>query len=126
MDSPPPPHTSGRRSSSILSAATSPRPRWTCWSSTAVTSCSASAPARRRRWTSGRSTAAASICSATCRFGLTAHESRERLDLVLAALADGTMRIPVDGTLALDEVGAAFDALADRAVIGKIVLALDS
>jgi NADPH2:quinone reductase len=58
-------------------------------------------------------------------FGLTSHETRKRLDLVLAALADGTMRIPVDRTLALDEITTAFDALADRAVTGKVVLALD-
>ena len=59
-------------------------------------------------------------------FGLTADGTRERLGLVLAALADGTMRIPVDRTLPLDEVSVAFDALVDRAVTGKIVLALDS
>jgi NADPH:quinone reductase-like Zn-dependent oxidoreductase len=59
-------------------------------------------------------------------FGLTAEETRRRLDLVLAALVDGTLRIPVDRTLPLDAVGTAFDALADRAVTGKIVLALDS
>ena len=59
-------------------------------------------------------------------FGLTAAETRRRLDLVLAALADGTLRIPVDRTLPLDDVDAAFDALADRAVTGKIVLTLDS
>ena len=59
-------------------------------------------------------------------FGLTPDETRRRLDLVLAALADGTLRIPVDRTLPLDAVSTAFDALADRAVTGKIVLALDS
>ena len=31
----------------------------------------------------------------------------------------------IDRTLPLDQVGTAFDALADRAVTGKIVLALD-
>ena len=59
-------------------------------------------------------------------FGLTPGESRQRLGLVLAALADGTLRIPVDRTLPLSAVGTALDALADRAVSGKIVLALDS
>ena len=59
-------------------------------------------------------------------FGVTPEETRKRLELVLAALADGTLRIPVDRTVPLDEVSTAFDALADRTVTGKIVLTLDS
>ena len=37
-------------------------------------------------------------------FGVTPHETRRRLDLVLAALADGTLRIPIGRVLSLDAV----------------------
>lgn len=56
-------------------------------------------------------------------------QRRAGLTQVLAALADGRMRIPVDRIIDLADVGSAFDALAfdalaDRTVTGKVALAL--
>lgn len=57
-------------------------------------------------------------------FGLQAGERRQRLARVLEELAAGRMHIPIERTVALARVQEAFDALADRAVTGKIMLQL--
>ncbi len=51
-------------------------------------------------------------------------QRRAGLTQVLAALADGRKRMPVDRIIDLADVGSAFDALADRTLTGKVVLAL--
>jgi NADPH2:quinone reductase len=55
---------------------------------------------------------------------LTTEQRRAGLSAALAALADGRLRIRIDRELALDGVDEAFRLLTDRAVTGKIVLAL--
>jgi NADPH2:quinone reductase len=51
-------------------------------------------------------------------------ERRQGLELALRALADGELRVVVDDVLALEDVGQAFERLADRRVQGKLLLAL--
>ncbi len=57
--------------------------------------------------------------------GMTLGPDRYRASLreVVAALADGRMRIPIDRVLPLSSVNEAFALLADRAVTGKVLLA---
>jgi hypothetical protein len=42
----------------------------------------------------------------------------------MTALAEGSVQIPIDRTIPLEQVDDAFRLLADRAVTGKIVLVL--
>ncbi|HEX8975393.1 MAG TPA: zinc-binding alcohol dehydrogenase family protein [Solirubrobacteraceae bacterium] len=51
-------------------------------------------------------------------------ERRPGLEAALRAVSDGELRITIDSVLPLDEVGAAFDRLTDRAVQGKLLLDL--
>jgi NADPH2:quinone reductase len=55
---------------------------------------------------------------------LTDDERRTALVEAMTAVADGSMRIPVDRTLPLEDVAEAFGLLGDRALTGKIVLDL--
>jgi NADPH:quinone reductase len=51
-------------------------------------------------------------------------ERRTGLTEVMTALAEGSMQIPIDRTIPLEQVNDAFRLIADRAVTGKIVLDL--
>ena len=51
-------------------------------------------------------------------------ERRTGLTEVMTALAEGSMQIPIDRAIPLDQVNDAFRLLANRAVTGKIVLDL--
>jgi NADPH2:quinone reductase len=57
-------------------------------------------------------------------FVITEQERIERTQLVLDALADGRMRIPVGAVRPLTEVQEALDLLSSRSVTGKVVLDL--
>ena len=41
---------------------------------------------------------------------------------VMSAIADGTLKVPIEGTFALDDVGEMFAALASRRLSGKVIL----
>ena len=43
---------------------------------------------------------------------------------VVGAIVDGTLKVPIEGTFALDDVGQMFAALASRRVSGKVILKL--
>jgi NADPH2:quinone reductase len=55
---------------------------------------------------------------------LSDHERRAGLAQVLTAVADGRMRIPIDRVLPLEQVNEAFRLIGERALTGKVVLAL--
>jgi NADPH2:quinone reductase len=55
---------------------------------------------------------------------LTREQRREGLEAALAALADGRLQIPIGRVVPLEQVNEALHLLADRAVTGKVLLAL--
>jgi NADPH2:quinone reductase len=56
---------------------------------------------------------------------LTREERREGTQRALEALAQGELRLPIHGQLALEQVNDAFERLAARTVRGKLLLDLD-